>query len=72
MSFRTTAELELGVLVEAELILTGRVTRLPVSGRVLRVSPLHKGWADIALHFVDMGAAERRVLSGFVRNRSAA
>ncbi len=72
MSFRTTAELELGVLVEAELILTGRVTLLPVSGRVLRVSPLHKGWADIALHFVDMGAAERRVLTGFVRNRSAA
>jgi len=72
MSFRTTSELELGALVEAELILTGRVTRLSVSGRVLRVSPLHKGWADIALHFVDMGAAERRVLSGFVRNPSAA
>jgi diguanylate cyclase (GGDEF)-like protein len=72
MSFRTTSPVELGALIEAELVITGRVTRLAVSGRVLRVGPVRNGWTDVALHFVDMAAAERRILSGFVRNHSVA
>ena len=68
MSFRTTSSLEIGALVEAKINLPERALQLAVSGRVLRVSPVRDGWAEVAVRLVDMAASERRLLSSLVRN----
>jgi len=72
MLFRTTAPLELGALVEAEIVLPERTSRLTISGRVLRINPGRDGSVDVAVHFVDISPADRRLLSNFVRKASAA
>ena len=68
MSFRTTSRLEIGTLAEAKMFLPARGLELTISGRVLRAGSMKEGWAEVALRFVDLAPADRRLLTSLVRN----
>jgi hypothetical protein len=66
--FRTSENLEVGTLMDATLSLPGKTEPISLIGRVVQTEPEDStDEAEAAISIVEMGSADRRALSEYLK-----
>lgn len=68
LRFASEVEVPLGALVDLKLAVPGTDSHLRLVGRAVQSRAIGDGW-EAAVHFLDMSAEDRRMLSRLVRDR---